>query len=108
MIKFKPTPYWDRNTMTLSDAITDEQWNKIRVITDELNIKYNTQNGCIHHPNKQQVIGVNIFNNYVEMLIYDSCRCHQIVDRLCEIIDLEKGQRNGQNVKQLCFSLRFV
>lgn len=94
-IKFFPTSYWDRATMSLSDPITSAQWASVEVITSELNIKYYNEIGCNIHPDKAQRIGVNIFNGYVEMLIHDTCRCHTMVDRLWAIIDLEKSQRNG-------------
>lgn len=81
--------------MNLGDSITSAQWSKVQLITSELNIKYSNEVGCNVHPNKEQQIGVNIFNGYVEMLIHDTCRCHTIVDRLLAIIDVEKAQRNG-------------
>lgn len=90
-IKFVPSHYWDKKTMTIDSVTTEEQWQRVQEVCNDLNDKYKVEQGCIFHPNREQVIQLGLFNNFVDIQIQrsDTCCCHDIVEKLITIRNTE-------------------
>lgn len=95
-IKFVGVSYWNKETMTLTDAPTAEQWAELDEVVDKLNQKYLTVQGCNIHPDRVQKLVVGLFNNYVDIQVVksDTCQCHDIVETLLAIRNYEMFMQN--------------
>jgi hypothetical protein len=101
-IKFVPSHYWNKETMTLESANTAEQWQQVKDVCNNLNTKYATEQGCRMHPDRQQVIQLGLFNKFVDIQIQrdDTCCCHDIVEKLINIRNIELLLLNPEYFKE--------
>jgi hypothetical protein len=101
-VSFIPTSFWDKQTMTLEDRPTKEQFKQVENICYDLNIKYQHEKGCLQHPTISQKVCVSLFNGFVDFQVApaDTCGCHDIVVRLLELRDAETDLFNGGYVRQ--------
>jgi len=102
-IKFVPSHYWDKKTMTLESATTEEQWQQVQDICNDLNNKYKLEASCIFHPYKKQEIQLGLFNKFVDIQIKksDTCCCHDIVEKLINIRNTELLRLNPDYFKNI-------
>jgi hypothetical protein len=98
-IKFVGISYWNKETMSLTDSPTPEQWAELDEVVNQLNQKYLTLKGCDIHPDRVQKLMVGLFNNYVDIQIVksDTCQCQKIVEDLIAIRNYETFMQNPNN-----------
>lgn len=100
-IKFIPSHFWDKKTMTLESGVTKEQWKKVEDVCKELNDKYSTEPGCTFHPDKEHLIRLGLFNDFVDLQLQktDTCCCHDIIEKLINIRNVELIRLNPEFFK---------
>ncbi len=101
-IKFVPSHYWDKKTMTTESGNTKEQWQQVQNVCNKLNNKYKLEQGCRMHSDREQVIQLGLFNKFVDIQIQksDTCCCHDIVEKLINIRNTELLLLNPEYFKE--------
>ena len=86
-IKFVNDGYWNMAEMSLTDAATPENLQKVQDFCDKLIAKYSTERGCFRHPDQAHDIHVHFTNDYIDFQVAWSgtCGCKEVVERLLEI-----------------------
>ena len=90
-IKFEPSHYYNNERMSPESEVLDSEWELVESICTTLNNKYKIEQGCIIHPDKEQVIQLALFNKFIDIQIQksDTCCCHDIVEKLINIRNTE-------------------
>lgn len=86
-IKFVNDGYWNMAEMSINDAPTPENLQKVQTFCDKLMTKYSREIGCFRHPDQVHDIHVHFANDYIDFQVVWSgtCGCREVVERLLEI-----------------------